>query len=224
MNMTPDATAQPNVIENPFFPACDRPRWKQQFGKPTGFLGRMAGSLMAMTNAPMNRLTADLLDVQPDDHILEIGFGPGTLIQVLASRATRGFVAGVDHSEVMVRQATRRNEEFVRTGQVEVKEGSVSKLPFPDGRFTKVCAVNSFHLWPSLERDLQEIRRVMKEGGLLLLALRMKHPRQTRFMPPGFTQEEVEQVRDMLQRAGFRNIRKVVREAGREVSCLMAER
>ena len=62
------------------------------------------------------------------------------------------------------------------------------------------------------------------KGGLLLLSLRMKHPRQTRFGPPGFSQGEVEQVRDMLQRAEFRNIRKVVREAGREVTFLMAER
>ena len=97
-------------------------------------------------------------------------------------------------------------------------------MPFPDGRFTKVCAVNSFHLWPSPEKDLREVRRVMREGGLLLLSLRMRHPRQNRFMPPGFTQEEIEQVRDMLQRAGFRNVRMVVCQAGREVSCLMAER
>ncbi len=222
--MNPKATAQPQVIENLFFPACDRPGWKQQFGRPTGFFGHVVGNLMALTNAPMNRLTAELLNVQPDDHILEIGFGPGSLIQRLASRAPRGFVAGVDHSEVMVKQATRRNEEFVRTGRVVLKEGSVSKLPFPNDRFTKVCAVNSFHLWPSPEKDLQEVRRVMEKGGLLLLSLRMKHPRQHRFMPPGFTEEKIEQVGDMLGRAGFRNIRKKVRRIGREVTCLMAER
>jgi ubiquinone/menaquinone biosynthesis C-methylase UbiE len=179
---------------------------------------------MAFTNGPMNRLTAELLDVQPDDHILEIGFGPGSLIQMLASHAARGFVAGVDHSEIIVKQATRRNEAFVRAGRVEVKEGSVSKLPFPDDRFTKVCAVNSFHLWPSPEADVQEVRRVMKRGGLLLLSLRMKHPRQHRFMPPGFTEGEIEQVGDMLERVGFRDIRKEVRRLGREVTCLMANR
>jgi ubiquinone/menaquinone biosynthesis C-methylase UbiE len=182
------------------------------------------GSLMAVTNGSMNRLTAELLDVQPDDRILEIGFGPGSLIQMLASRALRGFVAGVDHSEVMVMQATRRNEAFVRAGRVEVKEGSVARLTFPDDGFTKVCAVNSFHLWPSPEKDLLEVRRVMKKGGLLLLCLRMRHPRQTGFMPPGFTEAEIEQVRDMLERAGFRNIRKEVRKLGREVTCLLANR
>lgn len=222
--MNPNTTAEPSLIDNPFSPACDRPGWKQQFGKPTGFLGRLVGSLMAVTNGPMNRLTAELLDVQPDDHLLEIGFGPGSLIQMLASRALRGFVAGVDHSEVMVMQAIRRNEAFVRAGRVEVKEGSVSRLPFPDDRFTKVCAVNSFHLWPSPEKDLQEVRRVMKKGGRLLLSLRMKHPRQHRFMPPGFTEAEIEQVREMLLRAGFRNIRKEIRQLGREITCLMANR
>ena len=81
-----------------------------QFVRPHGFAGRLAGWEMALrpSNRKRNRWAADLLDVQPQDHILEIGFGPGLAIRELARRATGGFVLGIEHSEVMVRQATCR--------------------------------------------------------------------------------------------------------------------
>ncbi len=53
---------------------------RDQFRQPHGRLGRLAGQVMAAANAGMNRFTVELLDVQPDDRILEIGFGPGDLI------------------------------------------------------------------------------------------------------------------------------------------------
>jgi hypothetical protein len=51
----------------------------RQFRRPTGLLGRLAGWIMANrpSNIERNRWTVDLLNVQPSDHVLEIGFGPG---------------------------------------------------------------------------------------------------------------------------------------------------
>jgi SAM-dependent methyltransferase len=57
------------------------------------------------SNRKRNRLVVALLGVQPQDHVLEIGFGPGLAIRELARRATDGFVLGIDPSEVMVSQA-----------------------------------------------------------------------------------------------------------------------
>ena len=89
----------------------------------------------------MNRHAVGLLEVRPDDRVLGIGFGPGKQIQLPARRATAGLVAGVDLSEVMVEQATRRNRALVRQGRVDLRRGTVSDLPFGDRQFTKVCAV-----------------------------------------------------------------------------------
>jgi ubiquinone/menaquinone biosynthesis C-methylase UbiE len=77
--------------------------------------------LWPRTNKPMNRRAAELLEVRPDERVLEIGFGPGRLIQVLAQRVSAGLVAGLDPSEVMVGQAARRNREFTRQGRVELE-------------------------------------------------------------------------------------------------------
>jgi ubiquinone/menaquinone biosynthesis C-methylase UbiE len=179
---------------------------------------------MAAKNAYMNRLTVELLKVQPDDRVLEIGFGPGTLIHLLAKRATNGFVAGIDISELMVKQASRRNRKSIQTGRVELRQGTVSSLPYEDGRFTKICTVNTFHHWPSLENDLREVRRVLDERGLLFLCLRMKHPSRKFLVAPGFTEEQVEEAQALVRRAGFCNIRTERRQLGREITCVMANR
>ena len=93
------------------------------FVRPWGFAGWLAGWEMALrrSNRKRNRWAVALLDVQPQDHILEIGFGPGLAIRELARRATDGFVLGIDHSEVMVRQAAVRNRAAVDQGRVELR-------------------------------------------------------------------------------------------------------
>jgi ubiquinone/menaquinone biosynthesis C-methylase UbiE len=73
------------------------------------------------SNRRRNAWVVSLLDVQRDDRVLEIGFGPGVAIRELARLAADGYVYGLDHSEVMVRQAARRNAEGVRRGRVDLR-------------------------------------------------------------------------------------------------------
>jgi len=62
------------------------------------------------SNRQCNSWVVSLLDVHPSDQVLEIGFGPGLAIAELAHRAGgSGHVYGIDHSEVRLRQAARRN-------------------------------------------------------------------------------------------------------------------
>ena len=169
---------------------------------------------MAATSQPMNELTAALLDIQPTDHVLEVGFGPGTLIPLLAGRATQGYVAGVDPSEAMVKVARKRNGTLIERGLVDLRQGAVSRLPYKDHLFTKVCAVNSFQFWPAPEDDLREVRRGMKDGGLLALALRMRD-RTGKFMGP---------IEVLVTRAGFRDVRTEVHRLPRGAASLLLGR
>jgi SAM-dependent methyltransferase len=198
--------------------------FKAQFGRPTGAMGRFVGHLMARKNAYMNELAARVLDVQPRDHLLEIGFGPGAAICLMARKAVEGLVAGVDPSDVMVSQARRRNRKHVRAGRVDLSRATASELPFEEGRFDKVFAINSFQHWSDQERDLQEVRRVMKKGGLLLLCLRTKQPVPSRMSAPGFSDAEILRFQEMIARAGFRAVRAERHNLSREVVCLLATR
>jgi hypothetical protein len=66
----------------------------RMFGRPTGMLGKLGGIIMAHVNAPFTRCVIRLLDVQPRDKVLEIGFGPGVGIQLLAKSGARGAWCG----------------------------------------------------------------------------------------------------------------------------------
>jgi SAM-dependent methyltransferase len=139
------------------------------FGRPRGVLGELGGKIMAGTNAECGAWVTDLLEIGPDDSVLEVGFGPGVIIQRLSELATTGHVAGIDRSRRMVRQARARNAEAIRGGRVELRCGSVDCLPFADNIFDKALAINSMQVWPDAIAGLREIRRVMKPAGRIAL-------------------------------------------------------
>jgi SAM-dependent methyltransferase len=153
----------------------------RQFSRPNGVGGRAAGWVMAHrgSNRKRNVWAVGLLDVQPDDRVLEIGFGPGIAIGELARRATRGRVVGVDHSEVMVRQAARRNAAAVRDGRVDLRLGNAEQLPEFDEPFDKILAVNSLMFWDDPVARLKELRDLLRPGGRIAIAFQPRAPGST---------------------------------------------
>ncbi|MDX2032798.1 MAG: class I SAM-dependent methyltransferase [Blastocatellia bacterium] len=220
--MSTRINVNPPILQTPESGSCVLEAIRQQFARPTGRTGAMVGHLMALKNDRMNRFAAEILDVQPTDQVLEIGFGHGRTIGRLAERAVHGYVAGVDLSDVMVRQAARRNLDQILAGRVELCRGSVADLPFEYGRFTKVLAVNNYQFWPNAELNLTEVQRVMREDALLVLCLRLHSPRK--FSIPGFTHEQLEETVGLLRWVGFHNITIEQRRLDRDVACVMARR
>ena len=211
-------------FESPPTSPCQSTGWKSQFACPRGRLGWLAGQLMALKNAGMNRFAVETLDVQPEDQVLEIGFGHGHAIQMIAERAHRGVVAGVDISGVMVRQAAKRNRALILAGRVELNQASVANLPHEYARFDKVLAVNNYQFWPNAEHNLTEIQRVLGEGGLLVLCLRLKTPGRLFQMAPGFTEQEVDEVVGLMRWVGFREVQLARRRVRYETVCLIAKK
>jgi ubiquinone/menaquinone biosynthesis C-methylase UbiE len=141
----------------------------RMFGRPQGILGRLGGLIMARTNEVCGIWVADLLEIRPSDRVLEVGFGPGVIIQRLSELASAGQVAGVDPSREMIEQARARKASAIRSGRVDLRQGSVEDLPFDDDSFDKALAINSMQVWPDVVAALREVRRVMKSGGRVAL-------------------------------------------------------
>jgi SAM-dependent methyltransferase len=152
-----------------------------QFLRPHGFGGRAAGWVMATrgSNRERNIWAVGLLDVQPHDRVLEIGFGPGIAIQEFARRATNGLVVGVDHSEVMVQQARKRNAAAVRAGRVDLRLGSAEALPEFDAPFDKILAVNSLLFWDDPVARLKELHDRLRPGGQIAIVYQPRGPGST---------------------------------------------
>lgn len=142
-----------------------------QYRRPSGWLGRWIGSRMARQHIPENEWTVSLLDPQPGDHILEVGFGPGFAIECVARHVTQGRVAGVDFSPTMVAAASRRNRKAIASGVVDLHDGDAASLPFEDGSFDKVFSIHSIYFWPQPTQALREIHRVLRTNATLVLTI-----------------------------------------------------
>jgi ubiquinone/menaquinone biosynthesis C-methylase UbiE len=141
------------------------------------------------------------LQVAPTDRVLEVGFGPGVVIDHLSKLAGGGAVVGIDPSPEMVAQARARNGGAIGSGRVELRQGSVEQLPFGDDTFDKALAINSLQVWPDALAGLREIQRVLKHGGRIALG----------FTP--YSGQSKDGVSELLQAAGFAETR-LVEEQG----------
>lgn len=141
----------------------------RQFAEPSGLLGAWVGRLMARTNATLTREAIDRLGLSGGERALEVGFGPGVGIALLAERLPSGEVCGIDLSDVMERQARARAGSH--SGRVDLRVGSVTALPWPDRSFDVVCTTNSAQFWGPLDGSVREVHRVLKDGGRVSIAL-----------------------------------------------------
>jgi len=173
------------------------------FGRPKGMLGKLGGIILARTKHEFTAWFIELLDIQPHDKVLEVGFGPGVSIERLATLASEGYVAGADASAVMVKQATARNAEAIKDGRVDLRHGSVECLPFDDDAFDKACAINSMQVWTDATAGLREMRRVLKTGGTIALGFDPNSRQPSSGLPALLTEAGFVQARVIESHLGF---------------------
>jgi ubiquinone/menaquinone biosynthesis C-methylase UbiE len=180
-----------------------------QFRKPGRVFGRLFGKIMAQGNEYEAGWTVSLLNIQLNDHVLEIGFGPGVAIQYASQKAVNGLVAGIDFSPTMVQVASKRNAAAIKAGRVDLRRGEVSSLPFPDETFDKSYTIHCIYFWSKPLDALREVRRVLKTGGLLAVTiLPTDEWAKKRPVPPDiFTLYRGDEVAQLLIEAGYRDVR-----------------
>jgi ubiquinone/menaquinone biosynthesis C-methylase UbiE len=142
---------------------------ENQCSKPTGWLGRFSLWRMNASHSKLTDWGLEHISIENHYTILDVGCGGGRTVGKLASIATQGKVYGVDYSDESVAATKRTNAQWINLGRVEARHGSVSQLPFPDGMFDLITAVETHFWWPNLPGDMREVFRVLKPGGTLIL-------------------------------------------------------
>ena len=137
-------------------------------------IGRIVERAMIRSRNYENPWAMKLLEVQPGQRLLEIGFGPGILIQQITSKVDDVFVAGIDYSQAMVEKASRRNRSGMQAGKVDIRYGSVYNLPFPTEDFDTVFAVHVIYFWKDLGSALGQIYDSLKPGGKFIAMFESK--------------------------------------------------
>lgn len=136
--------------------------------RPTGWLGRLSLRSMNKRHSPLTDWGLAHIAIPPDGSALDIGCGGGRTLAKLAA-ATRGEVCGIDHSPDSVAVSKKFNARAVSSGRMQIVQGSVSELPYPDNAFDLITAVETHFFWPNLPGDVREVLRVLRPGGTFLV-------------------------------------------------------
>jgi len=181
--------------------------------KPMGWLGRL---LLWNMNSRHSKLTdwgLAQISIEKQATILDVGCGGGRTVSKLAAIATQGKVYGLDYSPASVAVAEKINRQWIAIGRVEIREGSVSRMPYADSTFDLVTAVETHFWWPDLPGDMREVFRVVKPGGRLLVIAEIykgattASARLAEKYPTGMKLLTIDEHRDLFQNTGYTDVR-----------------
>lgn len=176
----------------------------QQLARPSGLAGRFMGRTLNRVNERVNALALAQLSLGPGERLLDIGFGGGLLMRAALQTAPALFVAGIEISTPMIERGRRAFRQEIESGDVEILEADVAAIPYGSGRFDKVAAINTLHFWPDPAAGLAEVRRVLRPGGVLVIAVRPKEfLERVRFTTLGFRAFDLDELQALLEDAGF---------------------
>jgi ubiquinone/menaquinone biosynthesis C-methylase UbiE len=155
---------------NPAKPSFDPARFKEQERSGFNFVADRYETATSNLGPAITRLL-DLATLQPGERVLDVATGPGIVARI-AGRAvgTTGQVLGIDIAEQSL-EVARRKAASEGLEQVTFEVQDAENLTLPDASFDKVfCSMGLMH-FPSPEKALAEMYRVLKPGGKLVAAV-----------------------------------------------------
>jgi SAM-dependent methyltransferase len=178
-------------------------------GSPGVLPGRLGSWVNAYLDRPLHGEVARLLDLRPEDELLDVACGGGYFLTESAARVRH--VAGIDLSGPKVEIARRRLADRIAAGTAEVVEGDAGALPWEDGRFTAVSCSDAFPFFPDPDGAVAEMCRVLRPGGRAVIDMNPAVPDGTdshTFRGPAgrFWAWSDADVRRMLEGAGFDDV------------------
>jgi ubiquinone/menaquinone biosynthesis C-methylase UbiE len=199
---------------------------ENQCSKPTGWLGRLSLWRMNASHSKLTDWGLEHVSVENRYTILDVGCGGGRTVGKLAAIATQGKVYGVDYSGESVAATKRLNAQWINLGRVETRHGAVSQLPFPDGMFDLITAVETHFWWPNLPADMREVFRLLKAGGTLTLIAEVYKGANTRVSRlaekcvsrTGMKLLSIEEHRELFINAGYSEVQ-VIEERNKGWIC-----
>ena len=186
----------------------------RQAAHPRGLVGRLLFRVMAAETLAVNERALQLLELEPNSRVLEVGFGHGRTLARALGLAPNGLVAGIDVSADMVEAIRNRQRRSNGHVLIEVKQASSDRIPYPNAHFDRVYAVHTVYFWNNPLVHLREIRRVMTANGRFVLAFTPKEdPHAVASFPTTvYRFYSIEEATRFLAEAGFRGVT-MVRES-----------
>lgn len=175
-----------------------------QFRLPRGPLGRVAGKVMSRRSSNVERIrwTVDLLGLQPDARVLELGYGPGLGIEAAVEATPEGHVVGIDHSSTMRAMAVKRNATATGTGRATLLVGDAQDPPPDLGAFDAIFCCNVWLFWTDPDTTIDRLVRLLEPTGKLAITHLPRHGAAT----SDDTDNAAERIDQQMNRAGLLSV------------------
>ena len=177
---------------------------------PAGKAGKKLVREMNRDHADLSDWVFSLMKTEPQMTVLDLGCGGGENLRRLITLCPQGFVYGMDHSPVAVKESRKLNRKAIEDLCCRVLCGKVDDLPFSEGMFDLITAFETIYFWPDLEKTLTGIARCLKPEGCFVIAQTTDGTKETdrehMEMIPGMKVYTMEELNPVLKQAGFRHV------------------
>jgi ubiquinone/menaquinone biosynthesis C-methylase UbiE len=192
----------------------------RQLKKPIGETGIGVAENMNKANTSIYKFAFSLIQIKEDANILEIGAGNGNFIKNYFGLNPKITLTAIDYSETMCSSIINLNKELVKENRLIVKCEDSLSMSFANESFDIVLTINTLYFWEDIESQLEEIYRVLKPDGILLIGYGPKcNMKDLKFTEEVFKLYDAEELNFILKRQGF----KIVREKSQPVTRISAD-
>jgi ubiquinone/menaquinone biosynthesis C-methylase UbiE len=179
-----------------------------QVNLPRGLMGRITFIFMNMGHKSIYENMAKVLELKPEDDLLDVACGNGYFLKKYASDIHS--ITGLDLSELSIKLASSQHRDRVAAGTAEFVQGDASQLPWEDNKFSVTASMGSFPGFPKPLESLKEMHRVLRPGGRAVISIEWNaedgkdHSKE--ISKYGYQIWSEDEVRNMFTEAGFSDV------------------
>ena len=142
---------------------------RRMFDKIAPSYDRLNHALSLGIDRRWRRTAVDALGIHQPQQILDIATGTGDFALLLAKRIKPQHIVGADISEGMMAVGREKVKEEGLQNVISFQYEDCMQLSFPDGSFDAVTSSYGVRNFQYLDKGLQEMQRVLRPGGHLLI-------------------------------------------------------
>jgi len=193
------------------------------FGNPNGIAGKLSVKIMNIMNQKQYKAVLDNINLEPNDILLDIGFGNGYLINKLFKKNIPIKIYGIEISKDMINNVSKKYKQIIEDGYLTLYLENIENTSFKNETFNKIYTVNTIYFWNGLEKCFSEIKRILKPDGIFLNVIYTKeYLDKIIYTKYGFNKYSVKDIIKITEENGMKII-KTVEIKKNKAYCIISE-